>query len=290
MRDPLARSLCWVAAWDMVRDGELAARRYIDLVLNNATGEDDIGVLQDLVMRAGSAAGTYGAPDNRENANKKIAAVAREQMEAAAPGSDRQLTWARAFFGTATTGTDLAFVRLLLDGDETIDGLEIDTDLRWHIVGALAEAGVIDEAVIAAELERDPTDQGERYAAGARASRPTAEAKAEAWAQITEDPEITLAMIRSLMGGFHRPGQSETLAPYKDRYFDELTSFWSKRELDLGISFTGGMFPRTYDQPTIDRAQELLDKNDLPVPVRRLLLEAKDDAGRVMRARAADID
>ena len=34
--DPLARSLCWSAAWDMLRDAELPARRYLRLVLNNA--------------------------------------------------------------------------------------------------------------------------------------------------------------------------------------------------------------------------------------------------------------
>ena len=55
----------------------------------------------------------------------------------------------------------------------TIEGLDIDTDLRWMLLIGLAKAGAADDARIDEELERDPTISGQEYAAAARASRPT---------------------------------------------------------------------------------------------------------------------
>ena len=46
--DSLPRALCWAAAWDMTRDGELAARDYLELVLSGIGRESDIGVVQSL--------------------------------------------------------------------------------------------------------------------------------------------------------------------------------------------------------------------------------------------------
>jgi aminopeptidase N len=287
LSDPLARTLCWNAVWDMLRDAELPARQYLDIVLNNVAGETDIGVVQDLVARCGAAVNVYGDPSNRDAARAKVADTSRARMEASEPGSGFQLAWARAFIGASRAESDIALINGLLDGSTSIDGLEIDTDLRWSIVSSLAATGNADDSLIAAELERDPTDQGERHAASARAARPTPEAKAEAWEQITQDPELTLALIRSLIGGFQIPFQEGLLEGYADKYFDELLPFWERRELDLGLAFVGGMYPDVYKQEVLDRTDELLAK-DVPTPVRRLLLEQKDDTRRVMRARAVD--
>ncbi|HEX8766790.1 MAG TPA: aminopeptidase N, partial [Jatrophihabitans sp.] len=39
LQDSLARTLCWSAAWEMVRDAKLATRHYFDLVASAAAGE-----------------------------------------------------------------------------------------------------------------------------------------------------------------------------------------------------------------------------------------------------------
>jgi aminopeptidase N len=52
LSDPLARALVWSASWDMVRDGHLAARRFVALVLGNVETERQIGALQRLLLRA----------------------------------------------------------------------------------------------------------------------------------------------------------------------------------------------------------------------------------------------
>ncbi len=286
--DPLARALSWGAAWDMLRDAELPAGRFVDLVCNNLPSETDVGVIRDFLGRARTAVDTYGHPTNRATHRSKIAALARRQMLSAEPGSDFQLAWARAFIATARSTEDLGFVRGLLDGTQSVPGLVVDTDVRWSIVTWLAITGEADDALIAAELERDPTDQGERHAAAARAGRPVPEAKAEAWEKVTNDPEITLAMLRAIAGTFQAPDQEQLLEPYADRYFAELLPYWERREFDLAIAFANGMYPDLFTDDVVRATDELLARKGLPHPIRRILLEQRDDTLRVMRARPTD--
>ncbi|MEX2395075.1 MAG: aminopeptidase N [Actinomycetota bacterium] len=285
--DALGRTLCWGALWDMLRDAELPASRYLDIVLNNIGGETDVGVVQTLSASAAASVVTYGNPARVGEGRRKIAARAKANMDASDPASDFQLAFARSFISNARDEADIAFVRGLLDGTTSVEGLSVDTDIRWLIVMSLATAGAIDDSVISAELERDPTDQGERYAAGARAARPTPEAKEEAWERVTSDPEITLSMMRIIDASFRASDDDSLVEPYVQRYFDEVVPVWNRREFDLGIEFTRGMFPRVYSDEVIAKTDALL-ADDVPSPMRRILIESKDDTERVMRARRAD--
>ena len=60
-----------------------------------------------------------------------------------------------------------------------LDGLTVDTELRWALLGRLVSRGFrgFGAVEINAELARDATDAGERHAATCRAAIPTAEAK-----------------------------------------------------------------------------------------------------------------
>ena len=62
LESPLARTLCWSAAWDMTRDGELATHDYVALVVAGAVHETDIGVMQSLTRQALRALEIYADP------------------------------------------------------------------------------------------------------------------------------------------------------------------------------------------------------------------------------------
>src|SRR5665811_1442040 len=65
----------------------------------------------------------------------------RGLVEAAAPGSDHQLALVRAYASTAESDDAVGYVRGLLEGI-SLEGLAVDTDLRWTLVTGLARAGV----------------------------------------------------------------------------------------------------------------------------------------------------
>jgi aminopeptidase N len=288
--DDLARSLCWSAAWDMLRDGELPARRYLPMVLANIDGEDQISVVQSLLRQAASAALVFGDPANRGVALEQLAGTTHRLLHGAEPESDLQLAYAKAFAGAARTDLHLGALRRLLDGTLTIEGLAVDTDPRWSLVKALAAAGVDDApALIAAELERDATDAGARHAAGARASLPTPEAKADAWASIVDDPALPLATMEAMMAGFQQPDQESLLDAYVEPYFDAVGRLWSERVPEVALSFAEAMYPAAVATPeVVALTSERLDAQ--PPPLRRLLLEGRDQVERVLRTRACDRD
>jgi aminopeptidase N len=287
--DPLARNLCWASTWDMVRDAELPTRRFVDLVLAHAAGETDDNTLTRLLGQAAAAVDAYGDPANRPAARTALASLARRELEAAPPGSDRQLVSARHLLSVGDSPDDLRFARGLLDGTVAVAGLVVDTDLRWQIVGTLAATGAGDaEAVIAAELERDPTDIGQRRAASARASRPTADAKEQAWARATA-PDVSVAMMRAVTGGFWQWDQGPLLEAYVAPYFASIGGWWRERSREEALGLANGLFPRTLVRPEIVAAADAgLADPDLAGPLRRILLEGKDGVERAIRAQAAD--
>ncbi len=288
LSDPLARSLCWSAAWDMLRDAELPARRYLSLLLANLGGEDEIATVGGLLRNAEAAAVVFGDPANREASRLRFAEHGLSALRAAEPGRDMQLAFARAFVNAARSDDHVALVRRLLAGDETIDGLVIDTELRWHLVRSLAAGGSATDELIAAEAERDPTDAGARHAAAARASIPDLAAKAAAWDSLV-DGELPLAMMRAVMGGFRQPDQDQLLEEFVEPYFAAVAPLWDRRGPDVGMSFTEMMYP--VGERAVPLTDEYLARPtgaSLPPPIRRLLLEGRDQALRVARAQAAD--
>ncbi|MGH9000799.1 MAG: aminopeptidase N [Acidimicrobiia bacterium] len=285
MSDSLARGLCWSATWDMLRDAELPARRYLELVLANLAGEDEIAVIAVLLANAEAAAVTFGDPANREPARRRLADYARAALYDAAPGSDAQLTFARAFASAARAGDDLDLIRRLLAGDTEVKGLIVDTELRWHLLRSLALGGVIEDEAVDAEEERDPTDAGHRYAAATRAARPLAEAKAAAWTVLVEG-DLPLATMRAVMGGFRQPDQELELAGWVEPYFAVLGDVWERRGSDVGMSFTEMMYP--VGDGAVEQTDAYLGSSSPPPPVRRLLLEGRDQSLRVARTQACD--
>lgn len=153
----LPRALCWASAWDMTRDGELPTRDYLSLVLSGIGKESDIGVVQSLHRQVKLAIDLYAAPTTREALLTRWTDATLAHLRSSAAGSDHQLAWARAFAATARTPEQIDLLESLLDGGQTIEGLAVDTELRWAFVQRLVAVGTFDEADIAAEYERDKT-------------------------------------------------------------------------------------------------------------------------------------
>ncbi|TFE47732.1 aminopeptidase N [Streptomyces sp. ICN441] len=287
--DSLPRALCWASAWDMTRDGELPARDYLSLVLSGIGKESDIGVVQSLHRQVKLALDLYAAPEWRETGLTRWTDATLAHLRAAEPGSDHQLAWARAFAATARTPQQLDLLQALLEGRDSIEGLAVDTELRWAFVERLAATGVYDEEEIAAELERDRTAAGERHAATARAARPTPEAKAEAWESVVGTGELPNAVQEAVIGGFVQTDQRELLAPYTEKYFSAVKGVWESRSHEIAQQIAVGLYPALQvSAKTLDATDAWLDSAAPNAALRRLVLESRAGVERALKARAAD--
>ena len=289
--ESLPRALLWSAAWDMTRDGELPTRDYVALVLAGIEQETDIGVMQSLTRQAVRALQIYADPAWAPTGFAAVADKALSALRAAAPGSDAQLIWAHTLLNSARTDAQLDAVQALLDGTGVPDGLAVDDELRWSVVQTLAAHGRLDLDAIDAELERDPSAAGQRAAATARAARPTPEAKAEAWQLAVHDDSLPNAMQGAVIGGFASTIPTELLAPYAERYFDEVGDVWARRTSELAQNVVVGLFPTwtsTISPETVAAADKFLAGKDVPAALRRLIVEGRADVQRALTARATD--
>jgi aminopeptidase N len=291
LESPLTRALCWSAAWDMTRDGEMPARDYIAQVVAGAAHEEDIGVMQSLTRQAMRALEIYVDPAWATQGYTALADAALAALRDAPPGSDHQLAWVQTLLGAARTQEHIAFAQGLLDGSTTPGGLVVDDDLRWGVVQALSAHGVLGLEDIDAELERDPSAAGQRHAATARALQPTAEAKAEAWRLAVHDDELPNAMQEAVIAGFGHATQGELLVPYVDQYFADIRGLWDRRTSEVAQNVVVHLFPTwasTITPDTYEAATTFLADPDVPRALRRLVSEGRADVQRALRAREVD--
>ena len=286
----LSRALIWGAVWDMVRDAEVGTGKYLDLVLAGIEKETDIGLVQQVLMQCRSAIDVFADRKNRKNYNIKLATGLEKLINLANPGSDRQLALVRTFSAVATTEEQVAKVSQILDGLLKIEGLVVDTDLRWALLRRLVVVGKRGEKDIEEELKKDDTVMGREHAAGAKAAMPSLEAKKKAWDQVINNVNLTNSELHSILAGISYMDHEEVLKNFVDKYFDSVSNLWNARTHEIGQSLVTGLFPSTnINQEVVKKCDEFLDNNkELAVGARRIIVEQRDSLARALKAQNSD--
>jgi aminopeptidase N len=294
LESALSRALCWGASWDMCRDAELAPAEFVTLALSGVAVESDLTAVQTVLGQVRTAIDSYTPREARAELNDRFVAGLARLLKAAEPGSDHQLAFARSLITAARSDAVAQLLQAWLTGEEAPEGLAIDTDLRWLIITNLARLGIADEAVIEAELSRDATAQGAEKAAGARAARPTEEAKAEAWRLATEDDDVPNETHFQVCVNFWQQEQDDVLRPYLQRYLDVARAIsdgvdgWADRSSAIKQHVLGRLFPRPLiDRPALQLLNLWLQGTQLSDFARRQVNEHRDDAERALRCQEA---
>ncbi|MFC4000271.1 aminopeptidase N [Prauserella oleivorans] len=287
--EPLPRTLCWSAAWEMTREAELKARDFVTLVLRGVHAETEVGVVQRLLLQAQTALNSY-AEEKWASEQGWPAFTSRllELARSAEPGSDHQLAFVNALTGSVLDDATLDVLAGWLDGSAALEGLLVDTDLRWRLLHALVAHGKAAEAEIDAEHERDNTATGRRHAERARALRPTAEAKAEAWQRAVYDDELPNAVNEAIIAGFSHPAQKHLLGEYVATYFAAVDEVWARRSSERAQPTVVGLYPSwAVSKDAVAAADAWLEGDHAPA-LRRLVSEGRAGTVRALAAREFD--
>ena len=289
LEDSLARALCWGSAWDMTRDAELSATDFVKLVLANIGTETDSWGVSRIPTYAAQAVHSLSAPANRTALGEQWERGLRALLTDAEAGSDHQLTFVRTYADIAHSDAALADLEALLDGSLAFDGLAVDQDLRWVLVGGLARAGRADEARIDAELANDNTISGKEHAAAARASRPDEDAKSAAFEAAMLDGSTPNETQRSIAMAFNQPGQDGVLEPFVAAYLEAAESAWSTLGAHKASVALTAMFPRVLaSQGLLEQVDAWLESTQANPGAKRLVLEGRADVARFLAAQECD--
>ena len=291
IEDSLARTLVWTAAWDATRDGEAPASEFVKLVLGHIAAETESTTVTTLLRQLVTTGVLYVRESNREQTLSEIASGLMELTEAAKPGSDNQLQFAKFVPQFARTNQQLDWLEAVLSGSKKIAGLEVDQDLRWELLTGLVIGDRAGEAEIAKELERDNTANGQKFAAACRAAIPTEAAKQVAWHTLTETEDYSNTLVNSASLAFGRVNDLALLKPFADKYHEVALKIWNSRTYHIAAYLLTNLYPvQLANQELADKTKALIEKSEIKEKpaLRRILVENLAGLERGLKAQKAD--
>lgn len=284
--DPLTRAVVWNALRDAVRDGELPPAAYLETARAHLPLETDLALVQGVLAFAGThIADRYLTPEERPAALATLRSLCRDLLRRTEDGDNPglRLVAVRHFIDVAAQPDAIA--AWLADGTVP-GGPELDPELRWRVLGRLAVLGATDEAAIAAELERDPSANGQEGAARCRAALPDPEAKRRAWEAMFATDDLSNYLFKATAQGFWQPEQADLVREYVPRYYDEAVAVSARRGPAIATAAGAWAFPHhAVDTENLALGEACLRDAD-PVPaLRRRLTDELDDLARALRVR-----
>ena len=309
LRDPMARSLAWSMLHNLVRDAVIDAALFVQSVLAHADDDTEPSTLTALLNQALRVACRYADPhmrrallerlladDSTESSKEKEPAVLHGgwgRLRAAAPGSDAQIVRARAWLeaagqarllGEARSTQMAARVREILSG--ALPGLELDADMRWRAMTALARLDAVSTDELDAERKGDPTASGITHHLRASTSMPRQDLKAEVFDRLLTETALSNEHIDALVAGFGVDAHRDLTAAFTSRYLQELQGLWSGRGQEIATRLVVGLFPACGDESDAQSVEDWLAKHpEAPSALRRLILKSLDDLRRALTAR-----
>ena len=276
------RVVLWNALQLAVADAELDPAAALRIV-TAAIGPEGDDVLAKVGRWALRTAATHLGADARPAVLGRLRDTVTDTLDRAAAGSARQLA---AFRLAIALETRPGTLRGWLAGTGLADGLRVDHELRWSLLGRLAVHGELGEAELLEAQAADPTSAGATRAAFCRAAMPTPEAKDRAWLLLTTDTATSNYELYALAEGFWAPTQAELTAPWADRYFTDVVPAAALRSGFVVERLSALLYPWTsVDERTHDATRALLTRADLPAGLRRAVVDAGDDLERALRSR-----
>ncbi|RKR74633.1 aminopeptidase N [Frondihabitans australicus] len=289
IHNPLARAIVWGSVWDSTRDGESAASDYVKLVLANIASETESTTIRTTLTQLTQVARSYVAPAKRAETITEVGDTLWTLATEAEAGSDAQFQFVKFFANIPSTEAHAATLRGLVDGTVALDGLEIDTDLRWELLEGLVLLGKADGDDVDAALALDNTANGAQAAARARASIPTTEGKLAAFSSIVDSKEAPNAIVRSTALGFQHANDPAILQPVVAKYFESLAGIWESRSYHIAETLVAGLYPAGLaDEALAEAARAWLAANPDTPALRRIVAENLAGTERALRVQAAD--
>jgi aminopeptidase N len=284
--DDFLRAMLWGSLWDLVREAQLDPVRYARMVIRALPRERDEQVAGTLLGRLVTSVHRYSDAAVRASMLPDVEAL----LLAGAADTSRSYGTRKAhldsYIGLAQRPQSLSQLRTWLAGDSAL-GLPVRAPTRWALVTRLVSRGApAADSLIATELRRDATTEGQRQAFVAAAAQPDSTIKAALFTRWFRDAALNEEWVTSSLRSFHDPEQQQLSRPYLVAALDTLPWIQQNRR----IFFLGSWLGATLNGQTERAALTVVDTwlaahTSLAPDLRQKVLQARDDLERTVRIR-----
>ena len=287
--DAQARTVLWVALLGAVYRAEVDPRVELDAFTAAWPRESAAPVLaRTALATTGRVVPMFLPTVEQDAALARVASAADELLERSAgvEGADGDALAVVAARVWAGAGSDTSRLRRWAGGDGLPAVLDHDDDFRWTVLRRLASLDALSEEEIERASAADRSLAGSLAALGVRAVRPTAEAKAQAWAGLRDDPELSNYAALAVAGGFWVAPDPELVRPYVEQVGDLCVTLSARMGDDAVSRVATAIHPtRLVDDATAAASAALLDRGDLTPGVRRALVDADHELREALASR-----
>lgn len=282
---PMARALCWSAAWEETRAGRLRARDFVRLVARGAVAETQLSVTERILSQAATAVHRYADPEWAKATGTKLLCDA---LLEGAQGQDAEaaLIFAQALTRVPLSAAAADYLKQVLDGEA--GAITVDNDLRWLALTGLIAHGAIDdpEAAISELSTADRFSSGAMAAVRARAAIPEPGSKRRVWDQVLSG-ELSNLGLRFSNEGLTWAGSRRLMSAFTGEYFEVAQKIWQEFSPEMAQRTLNELYPHwDISQENLERADRLIEQAQ--GGLKRLLVENRDVTERALRLRAAD--
>ena len=296
--DPLSRSMFLAALYDNAMTGDMTIAAYVSLALNLASTEHNMVVLEQV---AGSLVGAADMmkrlrPETDDMLPIVLAEIEQFTLNQAQTSQTQDLKqlWFQVFLDLVASEEGVAITRSLLDGETSIDGIDISPEVRWQILIILSRHnadGIAD--LLAAESEQASSDFGQRNLLSAQAAAPNL-ANKEHWVEELQNPDeiANLAKQRAVMAELFPATQTDLQLKLLEKILSALPAMSRETDPYFLTSYTSVLLAPMCRQESTAMMQSTLDNfsGELNPTALRFLLEAHqaDVECRLLRSAQAD--
>jgi aminopeptidase N len=286
---PLLQTMLWGALWENVHTARSAPRGYVTLALQDLPHQEDETLARLQYARVNGALQRYLSDTARTPLVAQLESVATDRMlHAPAPGL--RIVAFRTLTAAAESSEGRDTLKSLLDGKTVIPAVDLRPLDRWSMVGRLISVSDSEApARLAAEMKRDTTDDGRKYAFAVQAGAPDAATKQHYFTLYQQSPTEAGAQqedwLSQSLGAFNNVRQASLTLPFLQRSLDQLPHI--KR--DRKIFYLGAWLSAFLSGQTSPQAEAVvkqwLAQPGIDADLRRKVMENADPLERTVRIR-----
>ncbi len=287
--DPLLRSMLWGSLWENVRGARTAPRSYVELALRNLPTESDETLTRIQGGHATTALHFYMSEKARSTLAPQLEDIATDRM-LHAPTQGLRINYFRMLNGVTETPAARTTLKRLLAGETVVPGVELRPLDRWGLVGKLIALGDIDAPTLfAAEVKRDTSGDGKKFAFAVQAATPTAASKAAYFDDYQKTPTAPDAKqedwLTQSLGSFNAWNQSALTQPYLKRALDQLPVIKRDRKIFYLGAWLSAFLNGQNDAQALDTVHTWLAQPGTDPDLHRKVLEYSDELERTVLIR-----